>query len=132
MENYIHITLVYFLIRNLTLLPETHKWRILETAGDRPTPRTRSRAVVFQDKMYLLGGVSNAFVKDFLYEFDFKTCKWKKMQPAANIRGVAQTDPVIYKDLLVFFGGSGPEERVSDSMFALKIGDPNNIVMATA
>ncbi len=54
------------------------------------------------------------------------------MEPAANIRGVAQTDPVVYKDLLVFFGGSGPEQRVSDSMFALKIGTPYNLVMATS
>lgn len=98
----------------------------METGGTPPCPRTRSRGVVYQDKMYLLGGVSTCFLKDFLYEFDFKTCKWKKMEFVSNIRGVGQTEPIIYKDLLVFFGGSGPEQRVSDALFALKIGNQYN------
>lgn len=48
-------------------------WEIVNTKGEAPSGRSRSRAVVYKDRMYLLGGFNmqrRSSLGDF-YEFNF-------------------------------------------------------------
>lgn len=108
---------------------ESRMWEIVNTSGEKPCARTRVKATIFEDKMYVVGGVASTFLNDFLYELDLTTLRWKKLKPSSpDLSAISQTEPVMYKDVLVFFGGSKPLQNISDMMFAMKVGSTNRVM----
>lgn len=95
-------------------------WEIVNTKGEAPSGRSRSRAVVYKDRMYLLGGFNmqrRSSLGDF-YEFNFKTHTWKRVY-ASNIPTISQHSFDLYGNTIFTFGGF--HEKARNSLYAIKL-----------
>jgi len=78
---------------------------------DSPSPRVCHSAVVYKDKMYIFGGHnpesgSNyiADVKNELFEYNFETNNWRKID-GPNFPLRTEHTSIIYEEKMYVFGG---------------------------
>jgi hypothetical protein len=65
---------IVFLCQKIDCCKENNKWSVVDCFGEMPSQRSRLSAVVFGDKMYVVGGATgptrNVLLRD-MYEFEF-------------------------------------------------------------
>ena len=83
------------------------RWQKIAGTGKKYTPRTGHECIIYQEKIYLFGGMDDDDRRNDLYQFDIYTNVWEKMISQGDIpssrsgsRGVAFSDNCLY-----FFGG---------------------------
>jgi len=102
-------------VNNLTTL----KWK-KATTSEGPVPRSNHSAVVYKDALYVFGGADEEGEKlnDF-WKLDLRTYQWEQIQARGSApTGRSGHSAVIYKDLMVVFGGMKDITKETNDMFS--------------
>ncbi|OJJ45614.1 hypothetical protein ASPZODRAFT_133469 [Penicilliopsis zonata CBS 506.65] len=104
---------------------KTSTWTQPEVRGPVPQKRARHAAVIYQDKLFIIGGVTgeNNVILDDLSYLDLKTWTWSRTWSFA-----ARYDHTawVWRDRLWIFGGLGPDmERTTDLWWLDLKGSPS-------
>eukprot|EP01114_Cavostelium_apophysatum_P010831 TRINITY_DN24964_c0_g1_i1.p1 TRINITY_DN24964_c0_g1~~TRINITY_DN24964_c0_g1_i1.p1 ORF type:complete len:377 (-),score=50.12 TRINITY_DN24964_c0_g1_i1:14-1144(-) len=99
----------------------TETWSLINTTGNKPKPRSRSRALVAGNKMYLVGGHDMNRMANFsdIYELNLDTFEWKEIHTANTPSLCQHTCDIVHDKTLVLFGGynRGP----TNALYSLRL-----------
>jgi N-acetylneuraminic acid mutarotase len=81
------------------------QWEVAETHGDIPSGCSAHSAVVYDEKMYTLGGWNGHFTSDNFHELDFQTMTWSRVDCVGSCPPVRSHSAVVHGDSMYVFGG---------------------------
>jgi N-acetylneuraminic acid mutarotase len=90
---------------------ETETWKDIshQTCGERPEPRSRFCAAVYEDTMYILGGWNKVGYFADLYSYNFVTKVWSNLSKSSMtqflVPSISQYSIAIHDQFLYVFGG---------------------------
>jgi len=97
--------------------PETQTSTLIETTGERFSPRSALTVVVWKDKLFTFGGW-NGFSKTWfndVYKFDFATKVWSKVNAQGTIPPQRTSHTaVVWQNKMYTFGGFSGERYLND------------------
>lgn len=99
---------------------ETLTWSQLCTSGMSPEIRSSHSAVIFQDSLYILGGISDEGEKlnDF-WRLGLKDLKWEQVKSHGETpSGRSGHSAVLYRDLMIVFGGMKDITKETNDMYS--------------
>jgi N-acetylneuraminic acid mutarotase len=79
-----------------------------------------SQGVVYQNSMYIFGGYDqHGFICDAIYQYNFEANIWTKVKYSMDSLSPSDLerfhhDCVVYKNVLLVFGGKGPSASYND------------------
>jgi len=100
---------------------KTEEWTVVPSKGCPPCGRSRSRSIVFEDKLFVVGGWDRKNYFSDLYEFSFKLSSWKKVDIAFE-ESIGQHNLAIHNGIMFSFGGFlGKPQTPCNLLFACRL-----------
>jgi hypothetical protein len=99
------------------------KWTEIQTSGERPEVRSSHSACINNDFLFIFGGISDESEKlnDF-WNFDLKLKFWTRIHgKGEEPTGRSGHSCVVYKDLLIIFGGMKDITKETNDMYSYNI-----------
>lgn len=89
----------------------TFKWELVEQLGEVPLPRDEHTGNLYQNSLITFGGFVEGERTNQIHKFNFSNSKWETVKSTSKIcpEPRAGHSAVIYKDLLIIFGGKNEE-----------------------
>lgn len=104
---------------------ESNIWTQIETKGNLPSPRSRMRMVEFNGSLFIYGGWDKNVHYEDLYEFNFETKKWTKLDygETDDSLKMGQHSLSLYDNILYIFGGYNSKTKKStNDLFSYRLG----------
>ena len=104
---------------------ENYSWKTLAAQGPEPEVRSSHSACVHGDSLWVLGGISDESEKlnDF-WRFDLSLKLWNRIEARGDEpTGRSGHSCVVYKDLLVIFGGMKDITKETNDMYSYSVKD---------
>jgi Kelch motif len=108
-----------------TLDLKLNRWDIVsDQQGDIPKTRDEHSASLYEsNSMVIFGGFVNGVRNNDVYKFTFITRKWELLKPstAAAPAPRAAHSSIIYKDLIIIFGGKDEDNEKLNDVWAFNL-----------
>ncbi|KAK3248533.1 hypothetical protein CYMTET_42004 [Cymbomonas tetramitiformis] len=100
-------------------------WSLVKTKGASPPARSTDAAVLFEDKLYMLGGYGSMTADSLVWYYDFPKAKFGSMKPwgSANLPARQGHSMSLYEDTIYVFGGRSETKLVYSDLWAYSITD---------
>jgi hypothetical protein len=97
----------------------TEKWKLAQTTKG-PEPRSNHSAVIFQDRMYIFGGISEEGEKiNELWRLDLRTYVWENLKCNGDIpSGRSGQSAIVYNEHMILFGGMKDITKETNDMYS--------------
>ncbi|CAF1019741.1 unnamed protein product [Adineta steineri] len=95
---------------------EELQWTRIETNGARPESRSGHSAVIYNNSMYIFGGLGKHRYND-LFKFDFDTYQWTEIKPKDESTLPTKRlkhSACIYDNMMYIFGGWDSSGKLND------------------
>lgn len=106
----------------------TNIWYELKaTSGEKPSARYRQEGIVYQNSLYIFGGVDDSQTRfNDLYQFYFERKEWRKIITSGCIPSPRTFHRLVnFENLLICVGGFDGERK--NDLFFLSLGNNENI-----
>lgn len=103
--------------------PDVHwQWIKPDPASIRPPPLTNHTMDVYDNKLWIFGGSNGSQLSNSLYSFDPITNSWENVHTFGAVpKPIEEHSSVIYKDLLIVYGGKDYQGEASSDMYFLNL-----------
>ncbi|KAJ6226143.1 kelch repeat domain [Anaeramoeba flamelloides] len=101
----------------------THKFKLIKTNSKNLKGRYGHTSIVYEDKMYIFGGIDKDFMKTGLLVFDFLKGEWITDPETAGtpISDRSFHSACLYKYFMVIYGGEDSETELSNEVRMLDL-----------
>ena len=98
----------------------TGKWKEIEAlTKEKPCKRSGHSAVVYQDKMYIFGGVDDEINRlNDLWEFDLKKKTWKELKVENGPASRNSHSATLFLNYMIVFGGMHDLTKELNDLYA--------------
>lgn len=104
---------------------KTFRWEfVVDQSGNIPKTRDEHSATLWDTNyMVIFGGFVNGLRTNEVYRFHFPSRKWELLVPTtrASPAGRAAHSAIVYKDLLVIFGGKDEDNEKLNDIWAFNL-----------
>lgn len=79
-----------------------------------PSPRSMHNMCVWNNNVYIFGGYDGITLYNELYNFNPKTCYWRKISVNGSPKPRSRAIGIVYKNYWYIFGGWDHEQYFND------------------
>jgi len=96
------------------------RWTKVETKGAPPCGRSRMKCLVFENRVFIVGGWDRKKLLGDFWELNMETGTWKELKQTGLPKGISQYSVNLYKNVMLTFGGCCDGES-SSHVFGFKL-----------
>lgn len=107
---------IYYNTKKVMSTNESLVWSRIETINSPPQARSGHSAVIYNDSMYIFGGLGEYRYND-LFKFDFQTHTWIEIKPNDESKVPSKRckhSACVYQNMMYIFGGWDSSGKLND------------------
>jgi len=96
------------------------RWTKVPMKGTPPCGRSRMKCLVFENRVFIIGGWDRKTLLGDVWELNMETSTWTEMKHTGLPKGLSQYSVNLHKNVLLAFGGCSNGES-SNNLYGFKL-----------
>jgi len=96
------------------------RWSEVPVKGNPPCGRSRMKCLVFENRVFIVGGWDRKKLLGDMWELNMETSTWKQLDHSGLPKGLSQYSVNLYKNIMLVFGGCSEGES-SNNLYGFKL-----------